>query len=43
MSNKEYEKEKKERYKADKKSSIIVYSTVIISLFVSIVYIVING
>ena len=43
MSNKEYEEERKERDKENKKSSIIVFTTVILSLFTAILYIVING
>ena len=42
MDNKEYEEEKKQRDKADLKSSIIVVGTVILSLFGGIVYIVMN-
>lgn len=43
MSNQEYEAAKKERDKKDKKASIIVFSTMLFSLLVGIIYIVING
>ena len=43
MNNQEYKEERQARDKADKKSSIIVVATVILSLFSGIAYIVING
>lgn len=42
MSNKEYETAKKEREKKDIKASIIIFSTMLLSLVGSIIYIVVN-
>ena len=43
MSHKEYDKEKAEREKKARKSSIIIFSTMLLSLLVSIIYIIVNG
>ena len=43
MPNKEYEIEKKERERKDKKASIIIFSTMVICLVACLTYIVMNG
>ena len=42
MDNKEYEIAKKERERKDKKTSIIVFSLMAISLFSGLIYLVVN-
>ena len=42
MSNEEYERMKKKREEKDKKSSIIVFTAMLLSLTFGIVYIIVN-
>ncbi len=43
MPNKEHEIAEKERVRQDKRTSIIVFSAMAVSLVASIIYIVVNG